>query len=79
MSGVCKITGIKSPADSFPNHAELFRNRAIPRSYPFRTRRRFWFYTQNAGVVWRLTHSVPITHEASRYGLLLPSRQDARP
>ncbi len=81
MSGVRKIAGIGSPARCFPNHADLFRNSAIRRSHWFPTRRHFWFFTQNACVFRRPTHNVAVavTCEASRYGLLLPIRQDTRP
>lgn len=79
MSGVRKTPAIESLAESFPNHADLFRDGTIPSLHWFPTRSNSWFFAQIACVFCRLTHSVPVTHEASRYGLLLPSRQDTRP
>lgn len=79
MSGVRKIAAIGSLAKSFSNPADPFRDGAILPSYWFPTRPQFWFFTQNACVCFHLTRSVPVKHEVSLYGLLLPSRQDTRP
>lgn len=79
MSGVRKIASIESPANGVPNYADFFSDGAIPRLHWFPSRLHVRVFTQNACVYCHLTHSVPITHEASHYGLLLLTRQDTRP
>lgn len=77
MSGVRKIGAINTSARKLPD-ADWVHDGTIPHLLWFRTPPDFRCLDLGTYVSFGLGHELLIAHEASRYGLHLPNRRDAR-